>query len=298
VSLDRILSAEERRENIKSCLADSTEVLLISAYITDQAIDWLIEHVNKETKVSIIGRLSPSDIVNGSSTINALRKILDQGWSLAALQSLHAKIYLLDKNKMFVGSANFTNRGLKIYGEGNLEAAVEVEVNSSNLEFVNNIVLAAVKLDHDIVEQMHDFAETNREKVGTITEWPVSIISYQEKIWVTDFPWINLNDKNNPEVSINHDRYLFGDDGEGFFKSKCCNWLKKVLREKEDHEIYFGELTAKLHDDLMDDPAPYRKEVKALLANMLSYIEKLGIKGFSIDTPKHSQRIKLLNDDT
>lgn len=62
-----------------------------------------------------------------------------------------------------------------------------------------------------------------------------------------------------------------------------------------DKTSYFGGVTAALHNTLVNDPKPYRKEVKDLLANTLGWIKALDINEIAIDTPNHSQRIRIVN---
>lgn len=63
--------------------------------------------------------------------------------------------------------------------------------------------------------------------------------------------------------------------------------------QKYDGEMYFGSLTQELHNALVTDPKPYRKDVKQQLANLLSIIERLNMEEIVIDTPNNSQRVRL-----
>ena len=54
--------------------------------------------------------------------------------------------------------------------------------------------------------------------------------------------------------------------------------------------MYFGQLTAELHDALVEDPKPYRKDVKTLLA----WAQALQMEEVVIDKPSHSQRVRLV----
>ena len=58
--------------------------------------------------------------------------------------------------------------------------------------------------------------------------------------------------------------------------------------------IYFGSLSSLLHDSLLDDPAAYRKEVKELLSNILSWSEFMCPERCRFDTPNVSQRIQII----
>ena len=55
----------------------------------------------------------------------------------------------------------------------------------------------------------------------------------------------------------------------------------------------FGAITEELHNALVSDPKPYRKDVKQLLANLLSMVEELQMDEIMIDKPNFSQRVRL-----
>lgn len=76
-------------------------------------------------------------------------------------------------------------------------------------------------------------------------------------------------------------------------KCNAYRWLKSVLEQKGNKEIYFGELSRLIHDVIINDSKLYRKEVKELQANLLNWIIELNIDEIQIDRPKHSQRIRL-----
>lgn len=70
-----------------------------------------------------------------------------------------------------------------------------------------------------------------------------------------------------------------------------------MLTKHENHELYFGEASVLLHNVLLNDPKPYRKEVKELLGNLLRWIEILKYEEICVDRPKHSQRIRLIKSE-
>ncbi len=80
---------------------------------------------------------------------------------------------------------------------------------------------------------------------------------------------------------------------QAFNRSSCYRWLKKVLLESNEQQLYFGALSAKLHNALINDPKPYRKEVKELLANLLNWIIELEMDDVFVERPNYSQLVKL-----
>ena len=74
--------------------------------------------------------------------------------------------------------------------------------------------------------------------------------------------------------------------------SNAYLWLLMILKEN-DGCMYFGALSEKLHNTLVSDPKPYRKDVKTMLSNLLHWIEQLNMEEIIIDKPNYSQRIRL-----
>ena len=73
------------------------------------------------------------------------------------------------------------------------------------------------------------------------------------------------------------------------------NYAYRLLNVLKGNDgcMYFGELSQNLHNALISDPKPYRRDVKQMLANLLSLIEKLGMEEIVIDRPNYSQRVML-----
>lgn len=46
---------------------------------------------------------------------------------------------------------------------------------------------------------------------------------------------------------------------------------------------------------MISDPKPYRKDVKQMLANLLTLIEKIDMEELEIDRPNYSQRVRIHN---
>ncbi len=120
---EEILDGDELRQRLQSALPQAKEsIVFISAYITQNAIDRLNKLIPEDVDIHIICRLLPSDVLTGATQLSALKTALTKGIKVSCLHSLHAKIYAIDFKTIYVGSANLTNNGLKIYGIGNIEA--------------------------------------------------------------------------------------------------------------------------------------------------------------------------------
>ena len=258
------------------------EIIIISPYITDAAIDEFITIIPKNITVTIVCRLLKSDVINGSCSISALKKSINKDWGVYCLERLHAKIYSIDSSKIYCGSSNATANGLQIGKEGNLEGCVEVSATQENNNFIQDICNASLVIDIEILDKMEKEVEESKETYhdNSNLKWTKNIFPETLDIWVNDFLLIENN--NNFDSK--------------FFKNlKATKWLISKLEESENHELYFGKITEYLHNDLKDDPVPYRSSVKELLSILLINVDKYMKEKIEISMPgEKSQRVKLL----
>lgn len=292
--LKHILEKEIRRCGKK--------LLFISAYVTQTAVDWLKKHVPDGVEVHLICRLTPSDVTGGSTNISAFFTALDRGWKVSCLHSLHAKLYSIDNEKIYVGSANFTNNGLRIYGTGNIEACSRVPASPENLRFISNIETSANKLNYEVLERMEIYIKD--KEIGVhLDQWPQGILQNKDSIWVCDFFWSNPKSPTFRENEQQHDLEIVGvkslhplnkEISQKVLMSRCVQWLISKLKNQPRTELYFGGITSLLHDELKDDPVPYRKDVKTLVQNLLAYCNMFIPEIVEVSRPNHSQRAKLL----
>ena len=255
------------------------EIKISSAFITEPAIDEFIKVIPKKINVKVVCRLSPFDVLNGSCSIPALKKGIEVNWSIYRLENLHAKIYSIDDNKIYSGSANATANGLMIHAKGNIEACNEVSASPENKKFISNIFDAASPVDMQALMDMEKYIKENFDihKDNENLDWPKEILSENKTIWVRDFTVLDELDS----ASIKD--------------SKAVQWLINKLEAAENHEMHYGAITKCLHDDLQDDPAPYRSSVKELLTVLLNKVDKYMKEKIEISIPgERSQRIKLL----
>lgn len=297
----QLLDADAIKVILESEFHKSRRVVVISAYVTFPAIEWLVNNFSSAVDAHLVARLSPRDFISKSSDLRALELAIKSGFKLGMLGNLHAKVYLLDDRRIFVGSANFTTNGLNLYGDGNLEVCVEAPCTIENLVFINKIISSASAIDRDTLVRMTEYLAINASQLtecGTnLVVWPDSIISSSLGVWVYDFPWVNLNKRESLDIDKDHDKQVFMLDGSGngFLRSKSFHWLVDILNDSPFQEMYFGTITQKLHNALSDDPRPYRKDVKMLLNNLLSYCNVYAKEYISIDIPgRHSERVRLI----
>ena len=293
----QIIHSKEIFPFLKTEFAKITnQIIIVSAYIKVAALREIDSYLSSNLEKIILVRFRKADIIANSTDIELYDYCKTHGWKMYFNFDLHSKIYVFDKSTYLIGSANATLSGLGLKLHSNIESAVVGNCNPTNyskiLEVFNNALLMDDRIISEFISQLDDKTSIIFE------EWFLHDLKILKKsslknLWVCDFPC--GNDPFNPnqqdlqllditdEISFNLSLIK-----TKFKDLKCYEWLLLNVND----EIYYGELTAKLHDALIDDPKPYRKEVKELLSTLLQWIILLQMDDFIIDRPNYSQRIR------
>jgi HKD family nuclease len=100
---------------------------IATAYLTDTKLLGAL----KNTKARILTSVSCADLISGATSLEGLRWLCNQGIDIRVLPSFpkfHAKVYIADRSKAIISSANLTNNGL----HNNIEVGVLLESRESN----------------------------------------------------------------------------------------------------------------------------------------------------------------------
>jgi len=311
-----LLNTETFRNLLGKALENSTQsVIILSAYVKIIGINWLKEKIGKKKiKCTIVTRWNNGDLAQGSSDLECYHLANEKGWSFKVLQDLHAKAMLIDDKTIFIGSPNLTGKGMSLVPVSNEELGIKFEAIDQDLKIIHQLVDEAISIDDEIIKEL-EIWKKNLPKIEQpkIPRFPEIInISFKEKfnkIWVNNFPWCSaeylITNSDKKKDNIIHDLELFGlsnvkksnlenELNKSFLESKIFNWLLKKIEIEDNKEIYFGRLSAIIHDGLVDDPKPYRQDVKLLQSNLYSYIKYFKPKNILCDQPNFSERIKII----
>ena len=310
-----LLNTETFRNLLGNALENSTKsVIILSAYVKAIGVEWLKEKIGeKDIKCTIVARWDKGDLAQGSSDLECYSLAKENGWTFKVLKDLHAKVMLVDDDMLFVGSPNLTGRGMSLVPVANQEIGIKVQALEEDLKIINQLIDDAVLVNDAIIKELEEWKK-NLPKIEKpkIPNFPQIVNdSFKEKfnkLWVNNFPWSNiqylLENVDKKEDNIIHDLDLFGltnvskkdlekELNESFLQSKIFNWLIKKLEAEENKEIYFGRLSSIIHDGLVDDPKPYRQDVKLLQANLYDYIKYFKPVNVICDQPNFSERLSL-----
>lgn len=305
--MSSLISNAELKSELETILPNCNTLTIVSAFMTQPATRWLSSLISdNKPKVQLVGRFSPFDFIKGSSDLNALRDCINKGYTVKALTNLHAKIYQIDEDIIFNGSANLTGKGLALVDVSNLEACTKVQSCESSKSFISKIVDSAFELSAETIDEMESYISEIEKTDNSELQmtWPEDIISQSKDIFVTDFPLSAPGDfvkeyEVNPSLpfaQIENVRDDFELASEFFKKSKAYRWLvKQIIENKSDRDLGFGQVSRLLHEALADDPTPYRQQVKDLQANLYSYLRLYVKDEVEIYTPgRKSEVLKLI----
>ena len=310
-----LLNTETFRNLLGNALEKSqNSVIILSAYVKSVGVNWLKDKIiNKNVKCTIVTRWNKGDLAQGSSDLECYSLAKDNGWTFKVLQDLHAKVMLIDNDILFIGSPNLTGKGMSLVPVSNEELGIKVKPLNEDLKIINQLVEDAISIDENIINKLEEW-QKNLPKIDKpkIPNFPSSIEeTFKEKfdkLWVNNFPWCDveylISNADKKEDNVIHDLDLFGLGNieiskfeknlkESFFRSKLFSWLIKKLESEDNKAIYFGRLSSLIHDNLVDDPKPYRKDVKQLQTNLYSYIKYFKPRNIQYDRPNFSEIIKL-----
>lgn len=299
-----ILVSQKILDRIRNELSTSTEsFLLISAYCKLPLVkhfDSCIANASIEKKLVV--RFRPDDITSGASDLEIYPYCRDNGWRLFFRMDLHAKTYVFDRLRCIIGSANATGSGMNIGGAGNYEMATACELAEKDVRALDLLLRGAVEMNDSIYNIMKKTVDENNSSISNSTQWPREITDMflpdYSILFAEDFPGCShYTDATNDDLvflNVSCDATK-AELAEAMCTAKCYLWLLNLVKNQSPQEMYFGAITAALHDALLNDPKPYRKEVKQLLSNLLAWIDELEIDELRIDRPNHSQRVRYIS---
>ena len=306
-----ILSTSEFRDKLQTQLNSAKqEIIVLSAFLKENALEWLFDNSDVR-KISVVSRWSPNDLVTGVSDSSCYKFCRQNGIRFGIASGLHAKVYCID-GYVFVGSANATNRGLALSSQHNDEFGVCVVAGYAVHQKLNDYLRSVTWVDDELYSQIKaELDQMPKSDQSLIPVWSDRIRSKLRKesqyIWMHELPFNEpyqlLTCYNESSDSIEHDLELLGLTRDyltleraatAFSSSRAYEWCHNVIRVNEP--LWFGGFTHTLHNAILDDPTPYRRDVKQLTRVLFSWL-KLFPSSFEVSRPRHSEVITLVQND-
>lgn len=273
------------------------ELIIICPYIKSDSIKRVISRVQENVNVLVVGRWRLIDIIMGSSDLEVYDLLKKKNIEFYINHKIHLKVLLRDKNKILLGSANLSGSGMGLLEESNIEVVTILDFDNKYLRDINKIIKTSIKMDDDLygsikeeLENLDDLKKIINKENTKINNAEKKIFKGKYNIIVNDFPFCKdpdqfidyYSERKFKEQKLDHDMALFGISKkekmkdlkkklkQKFLRSDAFSWQDKIIKD----EVLFGKYCERLHNALVDDPKPYRKQVKELVNNMFNWTEE------------------------
>ena len=313
-SINLLKNSTDSRNWFASNISDKSELVSIcSAYLKEEALDFLLKIFSENSysgSIRILTRWKSIDLLTGSSDLSAYELASNYKIPFFIKQNFHGKVYEIQPCGLLVGSANLTNSGFQLKGMGNSEVCVALNHSLENSLFVDALFNSSTLVNNSLFSKIKNDLTSMKPIELPDYNWSSSLIedikslNKTEKFLTDEMFYCDCRDFlekiNQFDFPIKHDLSLLGCSSQSskkelsaaFLNSISFNWLINVLG-KHDGVMSYGALTSSLHIVLLDEPTPYRQNVKTLLSNLLSWCEEYSNRQIEICRPRHSQIIKL-----
>jgi len=276
-----LLFSARYRQELEAALRSSNRGFFYSAFFTSDGGRWLARHRAFKESDRLLVRALPADFIAGACSFEALRCVLDQGLAVRMSSALHAKVYVFDEF-VFAGSANLTAKGLALSEDANVEIGVMANLTDEDVNALERLWNQGAVVDQVALARMQTYVDSidqngqgNKPTGGTI--WPGDVIEEVRDLYCSDFP---------SSFPSNDLRWA---DRTSFKQTMAYKWL---LSQVSVDEVSFGFLSEQLHSAVCDDPTPYRREIKELLANLLSAVQVHDKEILEVLKPSHRQSVR------
>ena len=292
-----LLIGKDYKNKVAQLLGSGSQrIVIFSAFIKKDAFQWLSEYIPDDISVHVIARWQKRDLIFGASDLSAYDICKDRGWRFGIDLSLHGKLYLIDDSHILMGSANLTHRGLNIAGSGNLEFGALLNTEAIDIAKLEGLLDSVTWVDDPTYLRLVDEVKVAKE-VRTAegvdhvlnSQWSREVMVLLDKpisqLWINELVFCPPNKLLNPDLNdefLLHDFQLLNLEfdslsrdaiASSFKRSHQFLWVKALLQT--EGALRFGRLSKLLHGAILDDPTPYRKEVKDFVVVMFEWFRFL-----------------------
>ena len=305
-------SHEFKRELLASIAQVDSSMVVLSAFIKKRALAHSEFSGPLTTKsVTIVARWQKHDLISGASDLAVYEFCRANGWRFGIDLNLHGKLFLLDSKDIFLGSANLTQKGLHIGLTGNNEFGTKMSAGGADIDKIHSFIDSEVTwMDDDLYSHIvNEIEESRLSKVPALSSpWskfiadrvnkPVNFLWVQELVFTTPSELLRL-DLEDEKVAhdfdllgLNLDEVNEASIKRSFRRLRIFRWMCTVLSAES---LSFGGVTAKLHSAILDDPKPYRVDIKNYNQIIFQWAEFID-DTFDVSRPNYSQVLSLKSE--
>ena len=276
-----------------------TSVYICSACIKKSALERICESMSQEVKdVRVVARWQLADILSKSSDLGVYELCRTNGWQFGIDLDFHGKLYCIDKQTFFLGSANITNKGLELTAGANKEIGVNISAEQVDLDLLSSFFKKEViwlddKLFQEITDHVSSIGPT---QVAEKHSWPAHITekvtSNVNTLWISDLIEATPEQlQDSSETSLNDQAILSLPKStplpneslkNSFRHTRLYLWITALL--KVENSISIGGIRQALHNSLLDEKRISRREVSTYVTTLCSWLEFMN-EDFSVKQP-------------
>ena len=287
--VDKLYNTKQFYEKLQKEINSSKNIEIFSAYIKLKALKELTKDINKNAEVTIVARWQYNDLISNASDLEVFNYCKSKNWRFGIDITMHQKIYRFNKDIVLLGSNNLTLSGLGLTKNENTEAGTVLHIKDDNAlnQYYKNILW----LDEHIFNQLSKELKKGIKNKSQ-SDWSKEVKELFEKpisfLFTYDFP----EEYPNISSNINFMTIINNDIKNSFLNSKIYKWLYQNLRNNSDKFTSFGWLSAQAHNDIINIPPPYRKEVKKLLENLMEWVKEFS-SDIEVISYKHTKSYRI-----
>ncbi len=238
----------------------NNEMILCAPFIKKSTVDEIIRKKKEESKLTVITSSNISNFIQKSSDLSAIKNLLENNATVLNYQNLHAKIYMFDKSKALITSANLTHSGMNY----NYEYGVLIDENE---EVMNQI-------EDDFIEMLYSdlSGEYKLDAINQIEKDISKIISIQHSI-----------------EEIDGENTLVINDIDSFLHN-LSSWKKDVfIVINEINSVDFTLSEVKQYKELLQNKHPNNHNIEDKIRQTLQYLRNMGLIKFV--SPGHYKKL-------
>ena len=313
----KLLDGNDAYRWIADALSNAEQPIdICSAFLRSEALSALLHGAPKSLSGRILVRWRLNDLIAGASDFEAYDIAVARGFEVYMRLDFHGKVYALPPLGVLVGSANATLSGMGLKPNANGEVCTLVPYDEACQHVIDDLFSEAKLVDRELFSALSEACSHIDEPALQEQSWPVNIIalmsskSCETTLLVDKCFWSGPSWTRSSiidiEADVLHDQKLLGFRNGSFYASNLAGTLNKAFRRTEicqwlvssvtaaGGEMYFGQLSFGLQHALADFPAPSRATVKLLLKNLLGWVSLLLLDEIVVDTPRYSQRVRII----
>ena len=295
---------------IRTC---QDELLVICPFVKVRPLSRLLSELPSGIQVRLVMSWTAQNFLSGACDPEVFAYCREVGIDLRANSHIHLKVWLIDRRRLLLTSANITDSALGFTDQPNHEFIVDAPAECDELDALGEILQSSPTVDEEIYTATLSWLGATQQLPQ---EYPVLVPQPEEtELSVGSLPlcaspkvlaceYLRAISRDLSEGAI-HDLKVLGVpsglDEKGFMSYARSAFLrlpivKAVTAHLTGRPVYFGEMKECLQQLDSSSPKPSRQDLTPITQNLYRWLSELQPSHYSVDTPHYSERIQKIGD--